>query len=91
MHTLNGIPVAVSAFLPDNHVVHVPPRNRREQRKRHVIARRRKRAGLPVPTHTKSGGPYLLMINGTLYGSPQTIRSLIAATKNSTAGPEVGA
>ncbi|MBX9853895.1 MAG: hypothetical protein K2Y26_00090 [Gemmatimonadaceae bacterium] len=91
MYTLNGIPLVVSEFLPDERVVHVPPRSRREQRKRQVIARRRKRAGLPAPTYTKSEGPYLLMLNGTLYGSLQTARVLIAESASDAARLEGGA
>jgi hypothetical protein len=62
-----GIPFYKSALVPEFTEVYVPPRNRREARKRAVIATRRQRAGKPIPQYMKRERVVYLMTNGNGY------------------------
>jgi hypothetical protein len=86
--SLDGFPIVISHLLPTSRDVYVAPKNRREWRKRKVIAARRRRRGLAAPKYTKRiEASDAVMIAGTLYVSPHVYAKLIADCQAREIGP----
>jgi hypothetical protein len=74
--SLDGVPLVASEFVPDFTLEPVPARNKREARKRAIVARRRRRAGKPRPQYLRKSYGVTILLNGTLYASPRTVAAI---------------
>lgn len=73
---IDGVEVIQNPWVPDSRWVYEPPRNRREARKRWVVAARRRRAGKPQPLYGHQEDNLLYFIDGRLLCSPATYAKL---------------